>query len=437
MTKRLRLIDIGILIVALAGSLWLGYRRASVSQATVDYLVTVSEPANGLVDVKATILPSRGLYLDVVLRDQVQNSANRVKEFSVTRRGEPLRWREISSDRRRISLGWGRGPVEIRYRVDPTWYKGRAPRSLLSSEFGYLRGMVFLYAPVKSGSGDQSIVSAASCQFALPAGWVLNSPLDEQKSILSAEALGNTYFGIGRLATTEIKEQGSVLSIAAYQGLGTEKVNDYLKSAATIYRTMVQTTGFAPQAKADRWALTILPDQTIHGGAAGTGSLVCSDDLGIIAHEAFHWYNGETIDATDEASWLKEGFTTYYQGKLLLQSGMWTEQQMTAYLDGVAAKFERAARGQVVNLSEASRRLIGSSNERDYDLVYYGGALLASHLDQSLAKQGGTLDAIWSLLHAEERIISTDRFVEVLRRVGGDELAEQCAKIVHGEAPIQ
>ena len=167
-----------------------------------------------------------------------------------------------------------------------------------------------------------------------------------------------------------------------------------------------------------------------------TGSLVCSDDLGIITHEAFHWYNGETVVTMDDANWVREGFTTYYQGKLLLKGGIWTELQMVDYLASVNAKFERTSNQKAVNLTEASQRLVSSGGDRDYDLVYYGGALLAAHLDRRLGEQGASLDTIWAALYAKGERVSTKGFIETLMEIGGSVLAEECAKIVNGELPV-
>ena len=151
------------------------------------------------------------------------------------------------------------------------------------------------------------------------------------------------------------------------------------------------------------------------------------DDWVLIASEMFHWWNGATLALTEDAAWLREGFTLYYAAKSLHGSGLWAEDELARAVGEYSLKGSGP-----VNKVEASSRLTVEGSTGDRDAVYFGGALLAYRLDGSLEAQGKSLDDLWPLLNQLNRPVSTMDFLNALEELGGADLARQADDFLHG-----
>ena len=165
-------------------------------------------------------------------------------------------------------------------------------------------------------------------------------------------------------------------------------------------------------------------------------SLVVHNKLSTIAHEMFHWWNGRTIQTTPDANWIKKGFTTYYEGKILYAAGLWSEEKFSDYVDYLRMKLWRDREPTPIDLLEASKKLLVKKMEEEYDNVYFGGALVAHGLDQRLQEQGNSLDEIWKLLNSRGGAVTTEVFLQALGELGGAELARECESLVYGRRTI-
>jgi hypothetical protein len=224
-----------------------------------------------------------------------------------------------SSDFLRIWLGGNDAPVDIKYKIDPSWIKGDVPRSLLGADFGYLRGMVTLYTPYtlsdvtamlqrRDLGGDQA--GMAELSFDLPAGWNCLLPWDDLQAVPLAE-LRNVYLPVGPLSAEDSSFGQARFVLAQEASLSSETRQSMSRLLPALFAEAQANLGIAPSNLADRFVVSILPEDPIHGGAAGISSLICSPEPETLAHEMFHWWNGHTLVWRSDAEWIHEGFTVY------------------------------------------------------------------------------------------------------------------------------
>ncbi len=424
---------------------------SSSSETGVDYTVDARDPSSGMLHITMVIHPPVRPFVTLWLRDMSQGGLQRVEHFSASREGRPLpEWRSLPglSDARSVWSGFSREPIEIRYDVNPLWTKGSAPRSYLGHDFGYLRGMVMLYTPLtpKSISGMLNNVDVlddpagqARVRFLLPDEWRLISAWGSGDSVMPIAHLRNAYFGLGPMSVTTVQAGASELLLGVYAELDKEQHDRFLRTIPQLFETMGKLTGISPVGVTPYWALTILPSDPIRGGASGINSLITSDELSTISHEMFHWWDGDAVQSAPEAGWIREGFTEYYEGKVLYSAGIWSAEEFDENLDKL---YERkglvGADGRLppVNLVQASEKLATGGAEEEYYKVYNGGALIAYFLDQRLQAQGKSLDEVWRLLSEVNEPITTDIFLQKLTILGGAELASQCEDWVYGRTAI-
>jgi hypothetical protein len=434
-----------LIIVSLAFMLLLVYLAGGFSHADtwIAYRISVSDPTSGFLEVSITITPTAQPFIHLYLHDTVQDGLARISGLSVAR-GDQLvaHWQTLPGleDLQTIWLGFNREPVVVTYRIKGQWMQGsNLPRSYLDGNLGCVRGITTLFTPfalqdvlalLRHQDLFSGVAGQATVQFQLPSGWALVSPWGEQERAVPVSAVRNVYFGMGDLSTEMVADQRSLLYVGIFRGvIGSDR---YQQVIPEIYRAMRRATGFAPDSHLPMWSLTILPAEVVHGGASGTNSLVVSDDMATIAHEIFHWWNGTTIQTGPDAYWLREGFTTYYAGKMLYKVGIWSRGDWQDYMETLGRQLNPAENIFSINFSEASQNLVKKSDQADYARVYYGGALLAQFLDQRLQEQGQSLDQIWRLLRDSNTTVTSQVFLRALAKLGGPALAQECASLLEG-----
>jgi hypothetical protein len=415
----------------------------------VEYELDLRAPESGLIRVTMTIHPPVRPYVTLWLRDSIQDGRRRVRIASVRRAERSLpNWRTFpgTTDMRNVWTGFGRDPVEVVYEVDPKWVKGRSPKCFLGPDFGYFRGMTTLFTPVTPRAvrglfGQTEIQDRgggrAELRFSLPEGWTVVSPWGDGLREVPLSGLRNTYFGVGPFSVSSVRAGESSLVLGVYDGLGERQKDRLSRGIPRLFETIAAATEVSPRGLTPSWALTVLPAEPIGGGASGVGSLVTSNRINVIAHEMFHWWNGATIVSVPEANWIKEGFTSYYEGKMLLMSGIWSLQEFTARLAGFRAGLWEDGDPGPVNLIRASVDLVRRGAVSESEKVYSGGALVAWYLDRELQKQDKSLDGIWERLLDTGKPVTPALFFDVLGRWAGAELARECEARVSGRRPLE
>jgi len=449
MAKRFALIFF-FLFVAAGLYVFLGFSGKSTN---IRYDICVADPESGLVEVKMTVSSPGRAFLHLFLRNTKVDGVSRIVTLHAQRgtKTTPV-WQTIPGfgDFATVWIGFGGEPIDISYTLrvaTPLGSDGKLV-SYMGQDYGYLRGMNTLYAPVAS----QDIVcmarrlhncagnpGTATVSFRLPDGWILNSPWLEDR-IVGLDDLRNTYFGVGDGSLLVFHAGGAEVSLAVFGG-AEGKIEEIYPSVVAILEHAKMLTGVDPVAKAPRHAITVVPETPIHGGAAGCGSLVVHDSLITLCHEVFHWWNGETVDTTVDAGWVGEGFTAYYEVKVLLAAGLIEREEG---LRGFQARnnrlmeIEPTGSFDLVRQSKILARGKGSGQSQDYayHAVYYGGSLVAQYLDGRLHEQGKSLDAIWAILDSCPNPVSTSDVLAAVAEIGGDDLANECEEMVKGKRPI-
>jgi len=446
MHRFLRYLGLSIGIIIILASLAALYLLTGVSSAEtqVRYTLDLSDPSAKTIAVSLTIQPDPMPFVDLYLREPAQGDRQRVTAFTVERNGKPVStWQTLPffPDAIRLWNGFSADPLTITYQIDPLWMKGeRSPRSYLGPDFAYIRGMVTLYTPLslrdvltRDFAYPGTEAGFAEAEVLLPQGWKMVSPFGSEKIVTQTSLLRNAYIGFGPFILQDLTIVNTPFLLGVYEGLPAEKRSSLSQHIPTLFQTIQGMTGFSPNRDTCFWSLTILPTEPIHGGASGTGSLVVQDDINLIAHEMFHWWNGATLLTTSDANWIKEGFTTYYAAKSLYAGGLWTEEQFLSEIEKFEVKYWAGAQPHPVNIIEASNRLVLQNDQDVYDTVYHGGALLAHELDRRLQAQGKSLDMLWPILKNLNRPVASEDFLKAIEALGGADLAGQAERVLNGQ----
>jgi hypothetical protein len=445
---RLLIVYLGSVLILVALIAAYALTGTSTAQTRTHYSIVLTAASAKTLAVTMTVTPEAMPFLDLLLRDPVQDGRQRIVGFSATRNGSAVAsWQTLPflADVVRLWNGFSRDPITITYQVDPTWMKGAdSPRSYLGPEFAYIRGMVTLYSPISLNDifkpdfdHPGMEVGLTEAEVSLPQGWRMVSPFGSGKISTATANLRNSYIGFGPFEVQDLTFDKVPFLVGVYAGLPADRRAALGQQVPVLFETMRKEAGFAPVLRSNYWSLAILPTEPIHGGAAGTDSLVVEDNLIVIAHEIFHWWNGATLVTSNEANWLEEGFTSYYAAKSLYQSGLWSNDDFSREI----GRFQNNLWGQAgplpINFIDAANRLTGQNQGDAYNPVYFGGGLLAYFLDQQLKAQGKSLDLLWPLLNNLNRPVTTADFLQVLETVGGADLARQVDAILRGQQTLE
>lgn len=436
-------IVVGLIILIIIFYLLTGLSKPNTK---IDYTLKVNEDTH-LVEVSMTIKPNKFIFLDLFLNQTRSKDANiRVRNFDVTKNNKKIsHWKTIPtfSPLERIWVGFNNEPITITYTIDPFVEMGDRGKaiSFLSDNYGYFRGMYIIYTPITFSEGKAFLFNDAmpksqqgigSVQFQLPEDWKINDPWENMEGVSIAE-LRNTYWGLGKDIEV-IRFKDISIGIVKEMDKAVQEVTS--QNIEKIYNEIEMITGISTEKESSFWAISILPPIPIHGGVAGSYSLLTEDDISIICHEMFHWWNGNLIESANDVNWFKEGFTTYYQGKILLKTGIWSEDDFNQYIQNLISELNKD--GQTpINLIAASSRLTNhSSSMEDYYEVYNGGALLAYYIDRELKKDSKTLDQIWAMLYDLDKVITNEDFIDRLKNISDTAFADQIWEMIEGKRAI-
>ena len=116
------------------------------------------------------------------------------------------------------------------------------------------------------------------------------------------------------------------------------------------------------------------------------------DTLKLIAHEHFHFWNGNYWkDAGDKKEgyykWMSEGFTEYYSGLTLFRENLITEKQFVAWLNNLLLEYQTNPQAQSATAEILAEKYWES---QDYNrLPYVKGALIAFLTDLEVRQKTG------------------------------------------------
>ncbi|MCQ3933229.1 MAG: hypothetical protein DPW16_22510 [Chloroflexi bacterium] len=228
------------------------------------------------------------------------------------------------------------------------------------------------------------------------------------------------YLAVGPFVTETITFDTTQVLISTLDDaeLPAASVTEVLTHIASLFES-------APQA--EHLAVSIVPEDFLYGGSAGTLTIVANADLHFVAHEMIHWWNSLDLTAGDATAWFREGFTEYYSLRMMRDLGIWSDEIMAMawgqYEEAVAQMDDDPPLG----LAEVSERQ--QENENYVLLVYVKGALLARLLDVTLQNEGRSLDeAMRVILSSEQHALSNADLQQIFHEVYAgslDDLFEQ------------
>ncbi|HEY6135499.1 MAG TPA: PDZ domain-containing protein [Rubrivivax sp.] len=182
--------------------------------------------------------------------------------------------------------------------------------------------------------------------------------------------------------------------------------------------------------------------------------------LGLVAHELFHAWSVKRLRPREWASpdynrenhtsllWFFEGFTTYFEDRLLLRAGLVDAAQYLRLLARTITALAASPGRQVQSVAAASfdawtRYYRSDENTPNSTVSYYTkGALVALAFDLTLRADGqGSLDEVLRLLwqRCRRRGLTEPDIEQALVQVAGRSLRAELQAWVHGtdELPLQ
>jgi hypothetical protein len=360
--------------------------------------VTVSDPAGGLATVRLELDAGMlGGRREIVLAFAdapagpagLRSFVAEVDGVAVTPASEPYRGALLQ----RIPLAAGARRLVVTYTVNPTFYPPGSDvtqpadaRGRIGADLAVVRSTSLL--PLFDVPGSRLAV-----EFDLPPGWVTVAPWPPDGMRLLAPADGSApveYLAFGPFETRDFTVGDATVRVA--------RLGAFEQSAFPVEAVLareIELVG-APLKRAGLFVATLVPDDFMHGGAAGERTIVQSSAPQVLAHEVFHWWNDGTLTAGD-AGWFREGLTEYYGIKVAREANAWTADAETACLADLNGEMRMIEQGGPRSLVDASL------DPRLGRLVYSKGALFWLLVDRKARSNGRFLE------EAVRRVVTSDR----------------------------
>lgn len=184
--------------------------------------------------------------------------------------------------------------------------------------------------------------------------------------------------------------------------------------------------------------------------------------LNLVAHEYYHLWNVKRLrpvalgpfDYENENYttnlWISEGFTAYYENKLMLRSGLWTNQEFVSTLADAITAVVNTPGAKIQSASEASfdswiKFYRPNENSANTTVSYYSkGELIGLLMDIEIAqatKGAKSLDdvmkAMYEKVKAEGKGYTDAEFKAMAEKISGISLTDFYNKYIYGTAPIE
>ncbi len=161
----------------------------------------------------------------------------------------------------------------------------------------------------------------------------------------------------------------------------------------------------------------------------------------VAAHEMFHGWLGEAIQAEDpQMAWFVEGVTTWYAPRVLKESGIWAPCRAENVVgERIAQHYYGSPLLGRMTIAEAAADIMRDGETTRF--AYAGGALAAANLDRWLASISGTvrpLDEVLRYLYAHrgQAPLSRHDLSAAIRGVTGVECAAWLDHYVYGKETL-
>ncbi len=411
-------------------------RAQADTNPVITFMVDVSDPASGLVNVEV-VIPAELLTdladLDLIYWD-AQDHPNAITNLTATSAGKALIVDQRASNdfQYRVLLDGVSSDLTCTYTVDPTFFPpGYDHNEILNAsarltgEMGVLR-LVGIVPMMKFNTDDVVL----KIHFTLPDDWTVIQPWSNTSEFTLPATLfeHSEYLAMGPFVTETITVGDLVVEFASLPGaeeLSAQTIRDILTYTADL-------VGRSPQG--GTVSVAIIPETFLYGGSAGHRTIVSNADPHFVAHEMFHWWNNEYLTA-DDAKWFNEGFTDYYSIKILFGMGLWPTEMSDMFLSQMQTMVDQLESDPPLSLIEASKMHLQDSNASG--LIYVKGNLFAWYLDTLLQAEGRSLDeAIRVIFMGDKEMLTSAEIQQIFHKVYGGLVDEVFALYVYQGAAL-
>lgn len=391
-----------ISILGLAGAV--GPLGPGAMQPQVHWTLTATDPASGLIEVRAEIPPEvlDGVQTLSLVFVDLKESGGNLRTISARQDGKTLDLQRVQSragHRCEVRVPESSRAITIEYQIDPTFAPpGRTvsiaadARGRLTQELGVLRTTTIF--PRSRLSQFESRVS-----FELPPSWLAVTPWPEQGGSFSyspEHARDTDYLGVGPFRIREIREAGFRFRVAGLSDED-EHMSERLIQVAERARLIA---GPLPGSPDDVHSILLIPRGFMRGGSAGRRSIVQHPHPVTLAHEMFHWWNHHGL-TRGEAAWFHEGFTEYFGIRIATETGLIRDEFAMACFADLNSEMRYIEETAPIGLAEASKA--SARDEKRSRLTYAKGALLALLIERRLNETGDSLNTVMrSLIQSGE-----------------------------------
>jgi predicted metalloprotease with PDZ domain len=276
-------------------------------------------------------------------------------------------------------------------------------------------------------------LSGVSVQFRLPASWTVTTPWTEVAGarntfrVPNFDELTNVALVMGKYATRTVRSGESQVTIALGRDLA-DALDVFERTARSLLPAATNVFGGAPAG-----TFVVLANRATYssGGAfIRSVSMVFKDpptaasrvELGqFLGHELVHLWLGNAVRAAEveQEYWLSEGFTDYLSYRLLVDVGLMSRADL-------AGVFETQNQKYLKHAGERSLRAAGLEKDKNYDLVYSGGFMVAVAIDSDIRRESNKVRDLYSMVREMYREFGTsgrrytfDDVVRIAERMSG------------------
>jgi predicted metalloprotease with PDZ domain len=462
---------------SLAGLLVLFFISMTVrSQIKVGFEISFKEPQAHYVEVQMNISGMDKEYVDVKMpvwtpgSYLVREFAKNVEGFSSNAAGKALRFEKVRKNAWRVFHG-GAKDLKINYRVYANEISVRT--SFVTDEHAFLSSTgIFMY--------PDGMLNLPSVVKVVPfKGWskvstglepVANAPFTYTAG--NFDILFDSPIEVGNQDIFEFTASGVKHEVAMFGG------GNYDKERLKVDMAKIVEQGTAMYGENPNKHYTFI----VHNFEAGGGGLEHLNStvlgatrtaytsetgykgfLNLVAHEYYHLWNVKRLrpaalgpfDYDNEnyttSLWLAEGFTSYYENKLMYRSGFFTLAETAQNLATAIAGVVNTPGSKVQSASEASfdawiKAYRPNENSNNATISYYSkGEVIGLLMDLEIAnatKGAKNLDDVMKAMYNEyykklDRGYTDAEFKSMLEKISGISFTSFWEKYINGTAPIE
>jgi predicted metalloprotease with PDZ domain len=277
--------------------------------------------------------------------------------------------------------------------------------------------------------GQMDLVEATFHWRKLPRSWIVASSFgtgrNGQHFHGEWRVVYNAIFAAGDFRVTRLESGGETLTLAARGSwvFSDQQAADEIQSIFGVERK------FWGETKPNRFLVVLTPYDQDSGSSDGTvfsdafllylsrKQTFLTDEKSLLAHEVFHTWNPYRMGqpAGEATEWFTEGFTRYYQDRILLEAGLVTYPEYIARLNQILTAYWSSPDRNWSQQKWLERKNTGKPEST---LPYERGAMIALWLDQRIRKNSSnqrSLDnRMFALLKSPEKQLSTDFLITAL-----------------------